>query len=188
MKRLALIPLAGLVLVAGCSAETKEFNAQDVTFAQDMIPHHQQAIEMSTQALTQGASPKVASLASRIQAAQGPEIQSMKGWLSAWGKPITTAASGGAHGGMSGMSGASGSTGSTGMMTDAQMGELSAAKGPQFDKLFLTMMIGHHEGAVTMSRTEGEKGKYAPAKQLAQSIIDGQEKEITEMRQLLTTQ
>ena len=82
--------------------------------------------------------------------------------------------------------GGNGGTGSgTGMMTDAQMAELRAASGAEFDRMFLTAMIEHHQGAVTAARTELDNGKYEPAKQLSQTIIDAQEKEITEMQGLL---
>lgn len=81
-----------------------------------------------------------------------------------------------------GMDGAAG----MGMMTDTQMQELGAAQGAEFDRLFLTMMIGHHNSAVAMARTELDKGKYAPAKQLAQSIVDTQQEEISEMQSLLS--
>ncbi len=185
MKRIALILFAGLVLVAACSDKAEDHNAQDVTFAQEMIPHHQQAVEMADMAPAKASSDKVKDLAGRIKAAQGPEMATMKGWLSTWGEPAEASSSGGMagmdHGGgdMAGMAG-------MGMMTDAQMKELGAAGGAEFDRMFLTMMIAHHEGAVAMARTELEKGKFQPAKQLAQSIIDGQQKEITEMRGLLS--
>lgn len=182
MKRFTLALLVGLLLVAACSGKAKDHNAQDVSFAQEMIGHHQQAVEMSTMALSQAASPKVKDLATRIKAAQDPEIQMMKGWLSSWDEP-ETASSGGTHHGGGGGTMASG----TGMMTDAQMTELRGASGAAFDRMFLTMMIEHHQGAVTMARTEIEKGKHVPAKQLAQTIIDAQQKEITEMQGLLAS-
>ncbi len=182
MKRIALILFAGLFLVTACSGEPKDHNAQDVSFARDMIGHHLQAVEMSTMASAQAASPKVKDLASRIQAAQDPEIVTMRGWLAAWGESES-----GSSGGMGGMNhgGGGGSMGSMGMMTDVQMSELRTATGSDFDRMFLTMMTEHHQGAVVMARTELDKGSHAPAKQLAQTIIDAQEKEITEMQALL---
>ena len=180
MKRIALFVLAGLVLVAACSEKAKDHNAQDVSFAQEMIPHHQQAVVMSDLALTQASSAKVKDLATRIKAAQGPEIEQMKGWLASWGEPVEAKS-----GGMAGMDHGGGDMAGMGMLDDGQMGSLKASNGAEFDRLFLTGMISHHEGAVAMGRTELEKGKHQPAKQLAQSIIDGQQKEITEMRGLL---
>lgn len=109
MKRTALVLLAGLILVTGCSNEPKDHNAQDVSFAQDMIPHHQQAVQMSDMALTRASSANVKDLARRIKAAQGPEIEQMKGWLSGWGAPVE-AKDGGGMGGMNHGSGSSGSS------------------------------------------------------------------------------
>ncbi len=174
MKRIALSLFVGLALVTACSEKAKDHNAQDVTFAQEMIPHHAQAVEMSDLAPAQAESPAVKDLAVRIKAAQGPEIEKMKGWLSSWGEKTSADD-------MAGMAGMEG----MGMMTDAQMKELKAATGPEFDKMFLTMMIGHHEGAVTMARAELDKGMHQPAKQLAQAITDSQQKEIAEMKGLL---
>ncbi len=184
MKRIALSLFVGLALVTACSEKAKDHNAQDVTFAQEMIPHHAQAVEMSDLAPAQAESPAVKDLAVRIKAAQGPEIEKMKGWLSSWGEKTSADDMAGmagmdhSSGGMAGMEG-------MGMMTDAQMKELKAATGPEFDKMFLTMMIGHHEGAVTMARAELDKGMHQPAKQLAQAITDSQQKEIAEMKGLL---
>lgn len=181
MKRIVLALFAGLVLITACSEKAKGHNAQDVSFAQEMIPHHQQAVEMSDLALAQASSPKVKDLATRIKAAQGPEIEMMKGWLSSWGEPVSSTS-----GDMAGMDhGGGGMAGMAGMMTDTQMKDLKAAGGAEFDRLFLTGMIGHHEGAVTMARTQLDTGRYQPAKQLAQAITDGQQKEITEMQGLL---
>ena len=181
MKRMALVLLAGLVLVAGCSGKAKDHNAQDVAFAQGMIPHHEQAVEMSTVAQQRAASPKVKDLATRIMGAQDPEIQTMKGWLTDWDEPVTASSDG-----MAGMNHGGGTMESgQGMMSDAQMSQLRTASGAEFDKMFLTMMIEHHQGAISMARTELDKGKHAPAKQLAQAIIDAQQKEITEMQGLL---
>jgi len=181
MKRTALVLLAGLVLLTACSGKGEDHNAQDVSFVQNMIGHHQQAVEMSTMASTQGASPKVTDLAARIKAAQDPEIQTMKGWLSSWDEP--EAATGDDMAGMNHEGGTM--TSGTGMMTGAQMADLRAASGAEFDRMFLTTMIEHHQGAVATARTELDTGKYGPAKQLAQSIVDAQQKEITEMQGLL---
>ncbi|MBA3268763.1 MAG: DUF305 domain-containing protein [Acidimicrobiia bacterium] len=183
VTRIALPLFAAVILLTACSGNAQDHNAQDVSFAQEMIGHHQQAVEMSTMASTQASSPRVKDLASRIKAAQDPEIQTMKGWLSAWDEPETAKSAD-----MGGMDhgGGNGGTGSgTAMMTDAQMAELRAASGAEFDRMFLTAMIEHHQGAVTTARTELDKGKYEPAKQLSQTIIDAQEKEITEMQGLL---
>ena len=154
-------------------------NEADVSFATMMIPHHAQAIAMADLALKQATAPTVKALAPRIKAAQGPEIARMSGWLIGWGEPVpnTTGESD-----MSGMSGMGDDTG--GMMSAKQMAELGAATGPAFDRMWVQMMIAHHEGAVVMARTELAEGANPEAKQLAQAIIDSQSAEIAEMRSL----
>ena len=160
-----------------------EFNANDVTFAQGMIPHHQQAVEMSTIALDpeRNASAEVKDLATRIQGAQDPEIQLMTGWLTEWGQPVD------AMTGMEGMEGmeTGDMPGMEGMMSSDEMTGLEAANGPAFDKLWLDMMVRHHQGAVTMSKTAQTDGKAAVVKELAGKIISAQEAEIAEMSKVL---
>ncbi len=173
------------LLVAGCGGgAAKDHNAQDVSFAQEMIPHHKQAVEMADLAATRASDPGVKALAARIKGAQDPEIQTMTGWLTSWGEPVTPAAGGGGMAGHN-MGGSSGSTGGMGMMTDAEMTSLEGSSGAAFDRQFLTMMTGHHNGAIDMAKTQLEKGKFEPAKQLATTIADGQQKEVAEMKTIL---
>ncbi|NUT49545.1 MAG: DUF305 domain-containing protein [Saccharothrix sp.] len=149
-------------------------NDADIAFAQGMIPHHQGAIEMA--ALVQGrtSNAEVLDLASRIEKAQDPEITTMTGWLNSWGAQVHTKD-------MPGMDHGSGMPG----MSAADMDMLKQAKDARFDKIFLEMMIGHHQGAIDMSNTELEQGSNADAKKLAQQIIDAQQAEITEMQGLV---
>lgn len=151
-------------------------NEADTLFATMMIPHHAQAIAMADLAVKRATDTKVKALAARIKGAQGPEIARMSGWLTGWGAPVP-----GTDGG-SGMSGMGGDTG--GMMSTQQMTDLGAAKGPAFDRMWLQMMVQHHQGAVVMAKTELTEGANPEAKQLAQAIIDSQSKEIAEMRSL----
>jgi uncharacterized protein (DUF305 family) len=165
-------------------------NAADATFVQGMIPHHAQAVEMSALVPDRAASPQVKQLATRITAAQGPEIEQMRGFLRGWGMPEAPGGMPGAPGGMDHGSMGHGGTGGAampGMMSDQQLGHLRGASGAEFDRLFLTQMISHHEGAIEMSVTELTEGQSAEAKALAQRIIDAQRAEIGEMRGLLTT-
>ncbi|QOV36964.1 DUF305 domain-containing protein [Streptomyces ferrugineus] len=154
-------------------------NDQDVTFTQGMIPHHQQALQMAKMAATQASSAEVKDLASRIEKAQDPEIQTMSGWLKAWGEDVPSSMPGMDHGG-----GHSGDD-MPGMMDTKDMDELMKASGKGFDTMFLTMMVEHHEGAVEMATTEKEKGEYGPATQLADAVITAQTAEIKEMNKLL---
>ena len=161
---------------AGASAS---FGQADVMFAQMMIPHHQQAVQMAELADTRAADPEVKKLAGQIKAAQAPEIATMTGWLTAWGMPAPSAGAG--HGtSMPGMD-----HGMPGMMSDADMARLAAASGTGFDKQFLTMMIAHHEGAITMAKDEVARGVNPDAKALAQQIMTAQQGEIDTMNKIL---
>ncbi|MFC8345169.1 DUF305 domain-containing protein [Streptomyces sp. NPDC057280] len=157
-------------------------NAQDVSFAQGMIPHHRQALEMAELAADRASSADVKDLAARIEKAQDPEIETMSGWLKAWGEDVP-AATGSAES-MPGMDHGA-DAGMPGMMGDADMAKLEKASGEAFDTMFLTMMVEHHEGAVAMARTEKAKGAYEPATAMADDIVTGQTAEIEEMNKLL---
>jgi len=162
--------------MASSSTMMREGGPGDISFAQMMIPHHQQAVQMADLALVNAKSAQVKALAKQIKAAQAPEIAKMKGWLKSWGSPMTSSSS------MPGMQ--MGST-SPGMMTDAQMTNLSHAHGASFDTMWLQMMITHHQGAITDAKQVLKTTKNAEVKKLAQAIITGQTAEITTMKQML---
>jgi uncharacterized protein (DUF305 family) len=170
-------------------------NQADVMFAMHMIPHHQQAIEMSDIVLgKQGIDPRVTELANQIKAAQGPEIDKMQGWLNQWGMPMPSGSmpmrSGNMpmpSGNMPSMSGMPGMPGMTGMMSEQDMTALQNAQGVEASRLFLTQMIAHHEGAITMAQTEIKDGQYPAANELARSIVTAQQKEIDTMKGILAT-
>ncbi|NES14794.1 MULTISPECIES: DUF305 domain-containing protein [Micromonospora] len=153
------------------------FGDADVMFAQMMIPHHQQAVQMAELAESRAADPELKRLAAQIKGAQAPEITTMSGWLTAWGRPVPSASAG--HG-MPEMD-----HGMPGMMSDADMTKLAAASGTDFDRQFLTMMIAHHEGAITMAKDELAQGANPDAKALAQRIVAAQQGEIDTMRKML---
>lgn len=152
-----------------------QHNDQDVTFAQMMIPHHQQAVEMAKAAATHASTTKVKTLASTIEGAQQPEIEKMTGWLRTWGAPTA----------MPSMEGMPGMNHGQGMMSDADMAKLGKLSGMAFDKTFLHMMIKHHQGAVAMAKTEQARGRFPDAKTLATAIVTAQTAEINTMRSLL---
>ena len=159
------------------SVAAQQHNQADVTFAQHMIPHHQQAIEMSDTVLAkQGIDARVIDMANRIKAAQGPEIQQMQSWLSQWGVPTMPMT----PGSMAGHD-------VSGMMSEQDMNDLKSADGVEASKLFLTQMIAHHQGAITMGTDEIKNGQYPPAVSMAQSIVTGQQQEITEMQGILAS-
>ncbi|MEV4706318.1 DUF305 domain-containing protein [Actinoplanes sp. NPDC049316] len=170
----------GAATAASAPAGTAAFNDADVTFAQLMIDHHRQAIQMAALADGRAADPGVKELAATIKAAQQPEIDTMNQWLTAWGKPAPAPGST-MEPGMPGMDHGA----MPGMMSAEDMAELTGAKGAAFDKQFLTMMIAHHEGAVQMAQQEAAQGSDPEAKALAQKIVTDQQAEIAEMRKML---
>ncbi len=160
------------------TADTQPHNEADVMFAQSMIPHHAQAIEMSDVVLAKdGVDPQVRKLAENIKAAQAPEIETMRSWLQAWGEDLPDASGGmdhSAHGG-----------GMPGMMSPEDMKALEEASDADASRVFLEQMIKHHEGAIAMARTEIAEGENSAAKALAQQIVQDQQAEIAQIRQLL---
>lgn len=157
------------------SAMTSDFNDADVAFATDMITHHRQAVEMAELAGTRAKSAQVKDLAAQIKQAQDPEIQQMSAWLTDWGMPVP-----GDHGGMD-MSGSM-----PGMMSSQEMGDLMDASGAEFDEMFLTMMIAHHQGAIEMAQAEQGDGVNADAVALAAQVEQAQTEEIATMQALLS--
>ncbi|MFM7211473.1 MAG: DUF305 domain-containing protein, partial [Actinomycetota bacterium] len=163
------VALAGLLAV-GCSSHSSHsssvtipadatFNAADVAFAQGMIPHHRQAIDMAELVPSRGTSPEVAALAQQIAAAQGPEIATMTSWLQAWDQvvPVDMGMDHSTHD-MGAMDG---------MMSADDMERLGGSKGAAFDRMWVEMMIVHHEGALTMAQREVAEGKDPAAVALA---------------------
>ncbi len=149
---------------------TATADSADAMFAAMMIPHHEQAVEMSDVLLAKSdATPEVTELARAIKAAQAPEIAKMRGWLKAWCADANTPMD---HG-------------MDGMMTEGDLAALKEAPGAEASRLFLTQMIAHHEGAVAMAKTEIAQGKNADAVALAESVVATQQAEIDRMKQLL---
>ncbi|MFF1547457.1 DUF305 domain-containing protein [Streptomyces sp. NPDC058291] len=143
-------------------------NTADVSYARMMIQHHAQALEMTELVPDRARSGDVKRLALRISAAQGPEIEAMKAWLTAHGQK--TAGGGHEH------------TAMPGTATAAQLTALRAARGKAFDALFLTLMITHHEGALTMAADVKAQGNNVLIEEMADDVIAQQTSEITRMR------
>ena len=154
------------------SSNSSEFSNTDVMFAQMMIPHHQQAVDMSDLALATSTNPDVLALAQKIKDAQAPEIELMRGWLDKAGANTTMG-----HG-MDDM-------GMGGMMSDEEMAALKDATGSDFDTLYLQGMITHHEGALQMVKMIANSTN-AEVKKLGEAITTSQSAEITLMKTMLT--
>ena len=168
MKRFGLISLL-LLLIAGCASSeqvsTKNFSPQDIMFAEMMIPHHEQAVEMAELAFENTTNSDVLALAEQISGAQEPEIEQMKSWpgVDATGHAGHTMA---------------------GMLDAKEMEKLRNSTGEEFDRLFLEGMIKHHEGAIDMAEMISDSTNSEVAN-LGKSIIASQRAEIEAMRALL---
>lgn len=145
--------------------------AADVMFAQMMIPHHEQALEMSGIVLAKdGLDPEVVVLAEEIQAAQGPEIAQLEAWLEEWDAPREMP---------------DGGHGMSGMLSDDELAALETADAATASQLFLEQMIEHHEGAVDMAEQEIGSGSHEGAIEMAEAIVATQTAEIERMQALL---
>jgi uncharacterized protein (DUF305 family) len=169
-------PTSQLPSASSSSSTEAQFNTADVLFVQGMLPHHQQAVEMSDTLLEKaGVSAETTALAKQIKAAQQPEITTMQGWLKAWGQSADTGMGGMTHGG----------TGDDGMASAAQLKKFDQADGTAAEKMYLKLMTKHHQGAITMAETEVKDGQDPDAVRLATSIATSQQAEIDTMQQLL---
>lgn len=156
----------------GMMGNASSLSANDIIFLQMMIPHHEQAIEMSKLAVTNTKNSEVQNLAARIEAAQQPEIDLMKKLLSDAGQSDMPG-----HG-------MSHSMGDDGMLSESDMIALASAKDEGFDVLYLTGMIAHHDGAIAMAG-DVSNSSNSDVKILVSNIISSQTAEITEMNKLL---
>ena len=186
MRRI-LLALAAAFLLAACNqgggdqeqgtapAEAAPSDA-DVTFTQNMIPHHQQAIEMAKLVDSHTDRPELHQLADSIITSQGQEITQREGWLRTWGKPITPSEGHGGHG----------DTEMPGTMSEADMRRLMESTGTEFDLAFAEMMAVHHQGALDMANTELKDGPVPEVSQLAEQIIQTQQDEIEQLQRWKT--
>lgn len=165
-------PGAAAATISPSSAASDRWSRTDADFMTMMIPHHAQALEMTRLAREHGVHPDVVSLAERIESAQGPEIVAMSGWLNTRGLRVPRA-SDPAHT-------------MAGMLTPDQMSELGKARGEEFDRLFLTGMIQHHQGALEMAEPMASTGSDALAIEMAMDVEATQSVEIEIMEKLLT--
>ena len=167
MKRLFLVMITALLLT-GCAASTQsnsEYSSDDIAFAEMMIPHHEQAIEMSEIAFLNTTNPDVLKLAQEIKDAQSPEIELMMSWT---GVKTST------HAGHM----------MDGMLSQSELSDLRKEKDKEFDRLFLEGMIKHHESAIEMAQ-DVAASKNQDVADLSASIINAQELEIAKMKELL---
>jgi uncharacterized protein (DUF305 family) len=150
------------------------YNADDAAFATNMIPHHQQAVELSALVPDRSTNAELIALAQQISGAQQPEINVMKVFLVQWNENPDTSSRHEGHGSTM-----------AGMVDAATMTKLESLNGAEFDKLWLESMISHHQGAIEMAKAEIANGDNVDAKALANKIVAAQEAEIGQMKQML---
>jgi uncharacterized protein (DUF305 family) len=165
----------GLSASATSTDQVAAHNADDVMFAQMMIPHHQQAVEVAAMVPDRSNNPDVIALAAKIAGEQQPEIDTMKALLLQWNVDPNEMSHESGHAGMA----------MAGMVNDATMVRLDSLKGASFDMLWLQSMISHHQGAIEMAKTEIADGKSADLITLAKNIVAAQQAEIDQMKQML---
>jgi len=160
------------------TGEPAGYNADDVSFATNMIPHHEQAIELSKLVADRSTNPELTALAGQIASVQQPEINIMNVFLVQWNEnPEAGIYPGDGHAGH-------GQT-MQGMVDDATMARLESLKGVEFDRLWLESMISHHQGAIEMAKAEIANGKNVDAIAMATTMVKTQEAEIGQMKQML---
>ena len=169
------------------SAESSgEFTMNELMFAQMMIPHHEQAIEMSELALSRSTNDSIRDLSERIIAGQEPEIEIMQGWLDRTDSAIGDGQMGSGMDNPMGQGGKGGMGGMGGMATESELRELATLESPEFDLMFLELMIDHHEGAIDMVRMIS-RSDHREVSDLAEDIVRVQREEITEMFEIAGT-
>jgi uncharacterized protein (DUF305 family) len=188
-----LVALAAALLLTSCSNSTSDdradhpksdepvitgqpagYNADDVAFATNMIPHHRQAVDLSALVPDRSTDTQLVALARQISAAQQPEIEVMKVLLVQWNENPDANSRHTGHGATM-----------TGMVDEATMTKLQSMNGAEFDRLWLESMISHHQGAIEMAKAEIANGDNVDAKDLAKKIVGTQEAEIGQMKQML---
>jgi uncharacterized protein (DUF305 family) len=161
--------------VSTTTGQPAAYDADDVMFAQSMIPHHEQALELAALVPDRSTDPAVIALAARIAAEQQPEISGMKALLLQWAVDPNEAAHGSGHAGMA----------MAGMVDDATMAKLGTLTGAEFDALWLQSMINHHRGAIEMARVEIANGRNADMITMARNIASAQQAEVDQMTPML---
>jgi uncharacterized protein (DUF305 family) len=172
---IAVVALAAAVMAA-CGdahqhAESTEHNAADVAFAQNMIPHHQQAVEMAAMVPVNSTNSRLIVLARHILEDQRAEITTMTGLLAQWRQPVD----GNEHHMVM-----------QGMVDDNTMRRLPTLRGEPFDVLWIKSMISHHQGAIDMAQVEIAQGTNPEAVKMAGFIVTAQQREISQLNHLVT--
>ncbi len=155
---------------AAAGQQDPQHNDNDITFAENMIPHHQQAIDLAALVPDRSSNPAVIKMAAAIAAQQEPEVNALRAMLVQWQVNST----GNSHHAMG-----------QGMVDDATMARLKTLKGAEFDTLWLQSMIAHHQGAIEMAKAEITQGQDPDMIAMANNIVVVQQDEIGQLKQIL---
>ncbi|EFQ84495.1 hypothetical protein HMPREF0063_10347 [Aeromicrobium marinum DSM 15272] len=171
MRTLGAVLISLTLLLTACSGDDGH-NDADVAFAQQMVPHHEQAVEMADLALENSSDDDVLSLARMIATEQSQEVRTLRSWLGEWDEDSMAGMD---HSDMDGM---------RGMASDGDLADLAEARDAAFDELWLRLMIAHHEGAIEMAETVIDDGSSDEVKEFARTVIETQRTEVTRMEGL----
>ena len=168
-----LLALVGAFILLRPVSNTATFNSSDVMFAQMMLPHHRQAIDMAKMVLQPGrdSSPELQSMARTIQSQQSSEVTTLENLLRTW----RADAEAGDHSGMM-----------EGILSDEELGQLNSLQGSDFDHAWSLAMMQHHQGAIAMARDVIETGVNHRIAVLANDVVTAQGREIRELQQMVT--
>jgi uncharacterized protein (DUF305 family) len=169
-------PVRDTVITSSSDAHAAIHNAEDAAFARNMIPHHQQGVDMAAMVPARSTNPTVIVIAKHIAMDQTAEIQILTELLAQWGEPVTPP---------NGAAGHHGGPPMGGMVDDTTMAQLPLLRGAAFDAQWLQAMIVHHQGAITMAQSEIAAGQSPDAIKMAHIIIKAQQFEISRMTDLL---
>ncbi|WP_158857845.1 DUF305 domain-containing protein [Streptomyces sp. NRRL B-1347] len=168
---------------ASATARWREHNRADVTFAQQMVPRHRQAIQMAEMARTHTSSTEIRAFAAKVERARTAELSTMCAWLEEWGEEIPRSAGGTGHRGHG--HGREGHHGPRGMTHEERMRHLEGTRDAEFDRTFLAMMTERHQQAIHEARAVKSTGAHAATKALADTVISTQSAEIIRMKVMM---
>jgi uncharacterized protein (DUF305 family) len=170
-------PLGNTAATAATNEQPAPHNAADVAFARNMIPHHQQGVELAALVPVHTLNRELRVIAAHIGADQQAEVRTLNLLLTQWHEPADTDyGNGAAHDRMP----------MAGMVDQSTMDRLKSLDGAAFDTLWVTSMISHHQGAITMAQNEIAHGQSADAIHAAVLIVEAQQREISTMTHLIS--
>jgi len=188
---LVLGALGGALLARQPALTAAPEGSVDAGFARDMQAHHAQAVDLAVLVRDRSTDEEVRTVALDILLTQQNQIGQMAGWLSTWGLPAAASAApmawttGSEHGHGAGATAAAGYAAMPGWVSREDLARLTAATGAEADRLFLQLMIPHHQGGVEMAEYAVEHAQRPQVVALARNIVTSQERELTALQDML---